>query len=175
MELGLLILRLAIGGTVAAHGAQKLLAPNGGGHGIDDTTGVLGGLGFRPARAHAWLLALAELAGGLFLAAGVLTPLAAAAVIGVMIAAIGAVHLPHGFFAQAGGIEFPLVLVLGATAVALIGPGDWSIDHGLGWTLSGYGWSVAAIAFGLAAGLGVLAARHVTLPGLGRGRHAAHA
>jgi putative oxidoreductase len=174
MSFGLLLLRLTIGGTVAAHGAQKLAPPRYHGHGIDTTTGFVAGLGFRPARAHAWLLAVAELAGGLALAGGFFTPFAAAAIIGVMAAAIGAVHYPKGFFAQNGGIEFPLVLGLGALAVTATGPGDWSIDHALDWQLTGAGWTAVALGMGVAAALATLAARHA--PELRfRRRHAAHA
>lgn len=174
MSFGLLLLRLAIGGTVAAHGAQKLASPRYHGHGIDNTTSFLAGLGFRPARAHAWLLAAAELAGGLALAGGFLTPIAAAAILGVMAAAIGAVHYTNGFFAQNGGVEFPLVLGLSALAVAATGPGDWSIDHALAWQLAGAGWTAAALAVGVAAALATLAARHA--PALRfRRRPAAHA
>ena len=174
MELGLLLIRLSIGGTVAAHGLQKLLDPRRGGHGIDDTAGFLDRLGFRPARAHAWLLAVAELAGGLGLAVGLLTPVAAAAVIGVMVAAIAAVHLDHGFFAQDGGIEFPLVLGLGAAAVAFSGPGDWSLDHGLGVALTGDGWAAAAVLLGVGAGFLTVAARRLSALGAGRGPRPAH-
>ena len=106
MDLGLLVIRPAVGGTVAAHGAQKLLSPRRAGLGIDATAGFLDALGFRPPRAHAWLVGWAELAGGLGLAVGLLTPLAVAAVIGVMVAAIGAAHLSHGFFSQSGGLAF---------------------------------------------------------------------
>jgi len=159
MELGLLVMRLAVGGTVAAHGAQKLLSPRRGGLGIDATAGFLDALGFRPPRAHAWVVGVAELAGGLGLAVGLLTPLAAAAVIGVMVAAIGAAHLSNGFFSQSGGLEYPLVLGSGATALALTGPGRWSLDHVLGWSFTSSGWSVGALCLGLGSALIVLGAR----------------
>jgi putative oxidoreductase len=175
MELGLFLIRLAIGGTVTAHGLQKLLDPERGGHGIDATAGFLDRLGFQPARAHAWLLAVAELAGGLGLAVGLLTPVATAAVIGVMVAAITAVHLDHGFFAQDGGIEFPMVLGLGTAAVAIAGPGDWSVDHALGDPLTGAGWAAAAVLLGVGAGLLTVAARRISALGTtGRGSRPAH-
>ena len=174
MELGPLLIRLAVGGTVAAHGLQKVLDPRRGGHGIDATAGFLDRLGFRPARAHAWLLAVAELAGGLGLAVGLLTAVAAAAVIGVMVAAIAAVHLDHGFFTQDGGIEFPMVLGVGAAAVAIIGPGDWSLDHALGVALTGDGWAAAAVLLGVGAGFLTVAARRLSALGAGRGPRPAH-
>lgn len=174
MNFGLLILRLAVGGTIAAHGAQKLTPARYGGLGIDNVTGFVAGLGFRSARWHAWLLAVTELAAGVALAAGLLTPVAAAAVIGVMVAAIGTVHWTKGFFAQAGGFEFPLLLAGGALAVAATGAGDWSVDHSLGWDLTSAAWTAFALVVGVAAGLAALGARR--LPALrGARRRPAHA
>ena len=167
MDFGLLILRLAVGATTAAHGTQKLLPPTRAGTGLDATAGFVDRLGFRPARAHAWLLALSELAGGVALAAGLVTPIAAAAVIGVMTAAIAAVHLPKGFFAQAGGIELPLLIGLGALAIAFTGSGNWSVDHALGWHLTGDRWALVAAVLGLAAAAATLAARRLRVPWTG--------
>src|SRR5207244_8770188 len=83
MSAGILLLRLAVGPTVAAHGAQKLFGAFGG-HGLEGTAQFLESLGFRPGRLHAWALGAGELVGGIMLATGLLTPLGAAAVIGVM-------------------------------------------------------------------------------------------
>ena len=80
MDLGLLIVRLVIGITLAAHGSQKLLGWFGGG-GIAGTGPFFEQLGFRPGRLHAALASIAETGGGLLLAAGLLTPLAAAAIL----------------------------------------------------------------------------------------------
>lgn len=102
MDLGLLIVRLVIGITLAAHGSQKLLGWFGGG-GIAGTGPFFEQLGFRPGRLHAALAGIAETGGGLLLAAGLLTPLAAAAILGVMVVAVGSVHGKKGFFLQNGG------------------------------------------------------------------------
>jgi putative oxidoreductase len=174
MNIGLLILRLAIGGTIAAHGMQKLLPQSRGGFGIDGTTDFVKSLGFRPARGHAWLLALAELVGGLALTAGFLTPLASAVVIGVMVAAIGAVHLGKGFFAQNGGYELPMLLGAGAWALAVTGPGEWSLDWAFDWHVTSDAWAAAALLIGIGSGLFATAAREVRFPKVS-GRHPAHA
>lgn len=174
MDIGLLILRIGVGGILAIHGAQKLLPADRGGMGIKATTGFIESLGFRPAKALAWLLALTELVGGLALAAGFGTPVAAAALIGVMTAAILAVHLDKGFFAQSGGYEFPLSLALGALAAAFAGGGEWSLDRVLEWNLAGDAWGIAAGAFGLVSAAVVVGTRHVRFPRLA-GRRAAHA
>lgn len=74
MQVGLLLVRLAVGLTVAAQGAQRLFGVFAG-HGLAGTAEFLDSLRFRPGRAHAWALALAESGGGLLLALGWLTPL----------------------------------------------------------------------------------------------------
>jgi len=92
MSFGLLILRLVVGLTMAAHGAQKLFGWFGG-YGLAGTGQFFEQLGFRPGRVQAALAGTAELVGGLFLAAGFLTPAAAAAVAAVMLVAAVSVHI----------------------------------------------------------------------------------
>src|SRR4051794_8666803 len=107
MNIAILLVRIAVGGTVAAHGSQKLFGWFHG-HGRAGTGAFLESLGFDPSRAFAWLLGGTELLAGSALAAGFLTPIAAAGVAGVMLAAIAVVHWEKGFFAADGGYEFPL-------------------------------------------------------------------
>src|SRR5690348_1821338 len=87
MEVGLLVLRVVVGAFFAAHGAQKLFGWFGG-YGLAGTGGFFESMGFRPGRAMAAVAGFSEFAGGLGIALGLLTPLAAAAVIGVMINAL---------------------------------------------------------------------------------------
>jgi len=148
MNVAMLILRLGVGLTVAAHGAQKLFGVFEG-HGISGTAGFLESLGFRPGRAHAWLLGLVETLGGLALALGLLTPLAAAAIAGVMLTAAVAVHLSQGFFNAQGGYEYVLMLAVTSIAIAFAGPGRYSLDHELGWHLAGTSWGLIATAVAL--------------------------
>lgn len=95
---------------------------------------------------------LAETAGGLCLALGVLTPIAAAFLLSVMLVASVAVHLEKGFFAQNGGYEFGLVLGLGALSLAFTGPGSLSLDTLFGYAMSGTFWGVGALVVGLLGG-----------------------
>lgn len=127
---GLLVLRTVVGLTLAAHGAQKLFGWFGG-PGIKGFAGMLGQLNIRPTALWAWVAALAELVGGLALAVGLLTPLAATAIAGSMLVAIATVHLAKGFWNTQGGIEFPLLILASVVALALTGPGVYSIDHWL--------------------------------------------
>jgi putative oxidoreductase len=127
MDVGILVLRLAVGLTVGVHGLQKLTTLFGG-RGVAGTSQFVESLGFRPGRFFAYLLGLGELTGGFLLAAGLLTPIGALIVIGVMTAAVVTVHWPKGFFASNGGFELPLLLGTGAAAIAFTGPGAYSYD-----------------------------------------------
>ena len=84
------------------------------------------------------------------LATGFLTPLGAAAIIGVMHQAVRTVHWEKGFFNTEGGYEYNLVLTAAAVALADTGPGPWSLDRALGTELSGPFWALAALGAGLA-------------------------
>src|SRR5712664_1845806 len=128
---GILILRLVIGLTLAAHGAQKLFGWWGG-SGMKGWTGAMNHMRIRPATPWAWASALAEFGGGLGLALGFLNPLPSFAIAGSMLVAIALVHLPKGFFNTKGGYEFNLAILAAVAAVALIGSGPYSLDAALG-------------------------------------------
>ena len=135
MDLGLLLLRALIGALMAAHGAQKLFGWFSG-HGLRGTADFLESLGWRPGRTFALLLGAAELVGGLALALGAGTPVAAGVLIAVLANAAWVVHRPNGLWNTVGGYEYPLVLVGAAAALAITGPGRFSIDHLAGWQLA---------------------------------------
>jgi putative oxidoreductase len=158
MSLGLLIIRLVVGLTLAAHGTQKLFGWFGGG-GVAATSQMFEKIGLRPARVHARLAGLAETCGGVLLAVGLLTPAAAAMILAVMIVAVPLVHLQRGFFAVNGGWEYNLVLAASALGVGFAGPGAFSLDAmlGLSW---GEQWGVAALIVGSIAGAAVVLARN---------------
>jgi putative oxidoreductase len=169
MELALLGLRLVVGLTFVAHGAQKLFGSFGG-PGITGTAGFLEQLGLRPAKLKAWLSGGAEFFGGLLIALGLLTPFAAAALIASMTAATLTVHARNGFFNTAGGFEYNLVLAASVFALAGVGAGTWSLDHALGIDAMGTGWALAALGAGILGGIGaVLGGRLVSEHGTRRG------
>jgi len=126
--LGLLILRLAVGLIIAGHGAQKLFGWWGG-PGMNGWTQSVTRLRIRPAQPWAWIAAVAEFGGGLLLAVGFLSPLGSLAIAGSMLVAIATVHLPRGFWVTKGGYEFNLALLAAAAALALTGPGAYSLDQ----------------------------------------------
>ena len=125
--LGLLILRVVIGLIVAAHGLQKLFGWWGG-PGITGWVGAMNRMRIRPARPWAWISILAEILGGVGLAIGLLPPLPSLAIAASMLVAIALVHLPRGFWATKGGYEFTLSILAGVAAIALVGPGAYSLD-----------------------------------------------
>jgi putative oxidoreductase len=153
---GILCLRVVVGLSLAAHGAQKLFGWFEGG-GPRGTAGFFGALGFRPPLAMAIVAGLSESAGGF------LTPFAALAMASVMVVAVGSVHVRNGFFVGNGGYEYNLVLWTVAVAVAATGPGRFSIDHAVGWdgTLSGVWWGVGVLVASIGGGLLVLSTRQV--------------
>jgi putative oxidoreductase len=125
-DFGLLILRLAVGLTMAAHGAQKLFGWFNGG-GLDGTGKFFEMSGYPASKAMAAVAGLSETLGGLALAIGLLTPLAAAALVGTLLNAI-AVKWGGGFFAPKG-IEYELILTLAAGSLAHTGPGRYAADR----------------------------------------------
>ena len=97
MDLGLLVIRLAVGLLFVGHGAQKLFGVFGGG-GLEGTAGMFDSIGLRPGWLHARAAGTAELLGGALLALGLFTPVAAAALIAMMTAAVITVHGPNGIW-----------------------------------------------------------------------------
>ena len=148
MNIGLLLLRLAVGLTLAAHGSQKLFGWFGG-PGLNGTGQLFAMLGFHPGRRHALLAGLAETVGGLLLALGLITPLGSAAVISVMLVAIYSVHMQKGFFAQNGGYEYNLVLAVAALTLAFTGSGSLSLDSLLNQGDAGAFSGLAALVVGI--------------------------
>lgn len=131
MDTGLLIARLVFGLLMAAHGTQKLFGWFGG-YGLTAVSGYFESLGFRPGRFFATIAAVSEVVGGVLVAAGFLGPIGPAVVLGVMIVAAVTVHLQHGLFAANNGIEVPLLYAIAFIALALTGPGAYSLDAAIG-------------------------------------------
>jgi len=150
MDTGLLILRLVVGALFFGHGAQKLFGWFGG-HGREGTGQFFHSLGFRPGVPMALLGGMAEAGGGTLLVLGLLTPLAAAAIIGQMVTAGVAVHAKKGVWNTNGGIELPLVYAVVAAALAFTGPGRYSLDRAFGWQLAGMSYGMGAVALGVVA------------------------
>ena len=124
-------IRLALGIVMFAHGAQKVLGSFGG-SGFNQFVSGNTPFGFmRPAWLWLAAAALSEFVGGILVALGFLTRVAAFFIACVMVTAIIGVHWPGGFFAATRGYEYPLSLFAMAIALLIAGGGQASIDKGL--------------------------------------------
>jgi putative oxidoreductase len=136
LDLGLLLLRLVVGGTFVGTGLMKLTGWWHG-DGITGTRHALEHMGWKQPKVSGMLVTVAELGGGAFIVIGLLTPLAAAAVLAVAIDAwLTLQHTQHGLtynVAHNPGIPLTILLGVGAAAIILTGPGRIAVDVGRGW------------------------------------------
>ncbi len=119
-SVGLLLLRLVMGMAFVLHGWPKIQEPFGWMGPEAPVPGILQALA-----------ALAEFGGGLALIVGLLTRLATLGIAGVMVVAVGMVHVPQGDpFVGQGGPSWELAAVYLACAILflLLGPGRFSLD-----------------------------------------------
>lgn len=155
IDLGLLLLRLAVGLVFLAHGWHHIF----GGGKISNTASWFEGLGMRPGVLHAWTASLTELGAGALLIVGLLTPLAGAGIVGVMLVAWITNHIKNGFFIfrPGEGYEYVMTLTFCGLMFATVGGGGWSIDRAIGIFVPP-GWLAAGIclAAGVVGALGLL-------------------
>lgn len=156
----LLLLRVVVGATMIAHGVNHWL----GGGRIAGTAGWFTGLGLRHGYAQAWASVVTEIGAGVLLVLGLFTPLAAGAVVGVMLVAGLLAHRTNGFFVFKEGYEYVLVLAVVAVALGVLGPGRASLDHAFDITVTGWAGGFTALGLGVASTLGLLAAFYRPTP-----------
>lgn len=125
IDVALLIVRIGLGVTLAAHGYNKFY----GGGRIPGTAGWFASIGMKPGMFHANLAATGEVVAGVFFAIGLFTSFAAAGFVALMVIAALLVHRKEGFFIVSGGWEYTFILGLVPLTVAMIGPGELSVDH----------------------------------------------
>ena len=136
VDVAALLLRGVVGGTMLAHGWNHAF----GGGKIAGTSRWFASIGMRPALVHAYVATLTEIGCGVLLLLGLLTPLAAGGVLGTMLVALVTAHLKNGFFIFRPGQGYEYVLMICVVAVALAGTGGgWlSLDHAVGYPISGW-------------------------------------
>ena len=154
VDLPSVILRVAVGITMLAHGWNHVY----GGGKLPGTARWFASIGFRHSKIHALLASVGELAAGALLILGLLTPLAAASVVGTMLVALIANHRKNGYFIfrPGEGYEYVLMITLVCLATGAVGGGRLSVDHALGLADDLNGWTglaIAAVGGGLGAAL----------------------
>jgi putative oxidoreductase len=130
LSMGLLVVRVAIGLIMAAHGAQKLFGWWGG-YGLRATGQTFEQMGFQPGTLFAAAASISEISSGLLVASGFLGAIGPALMVSVMIVA-ASVHWEHGLFGAGKGFELPLLYGVAAFGLALTGYGEYSVDALLG-------------------------------------------
>lgn len=125
-DLGLLLLRIALGGLMLFHGMHKLI------YGVGFIGDMLAAIGLPSFIAYGSLLA--ELVASLMIICGIWTRLASVVFAGNMVVAILMAHASEMFSlsSMTGGlvIELPLLYLLGAAVLCLTGGGRFAVTKG---------------------------------------------
>lgn len=147
-DIAALVLRIALGGIMLAHGVKHA-------RGRAKTSKWFGSIGFKSPDLQWFASTATEIGVGVLLIIGLITTMAAAGVIGIMVVAFVSVHRAAGFWVTARpdeGWEYILSLSSIATALAVAGPGEFSVDAMLDLVPLLDGWiGGGAVVFGLIA------------------------
>ena len=122
-DFALLVLRLVLGAVFVAHGYNHWFEM-----GMVETGRQFAALGVPQPQLSAYLTGTVELIGGAFLAVGLLTTITASLLALIVLAAGYFVHLGNGFFIEAGGVEYTLVLAAALFIITVFGTGRASLD-----------------------------------------------
>lgn len=151
LNLGLLIIRVIVGVTFAAHGWAKVKG------GLAGVAGWFEAEGLKPGALHARLAAFGEIGTGLAFAAGLLFPFTNAGIVGIMVVAGFIGHRKNGFFIIREGWEYVFILATIAAGLASTGPGEWSIDNAIDLAIDGWAGLAIAVVGGVGAAVATLA------------------
>ena len=122
-DFALLVLRFVLGAVFVAHGYNHWFEM-----GMAETGRQFAALGVPQPQLSAYLTGTVELIGGAFLAVGLLTTITASLLALLVLAAGYFVHLDNGFFIEAGGLEYTLVLAAALFIITVFGTGRVSLD-----------------------------------------------
>ncbi len=110
-DVGLLILRLTVGGLLSGHGSQKLFGWFGG-YGLKGTAGWLESMGLKPGHLWATGAGASEFGGGMLTTLGLFHPLGPIGTIAAMIMATAKAHWGKPIWVSEGGAELPVTCFL---------------------------------------------------------------
>lgn len=161
LDLGLLILRIAVGGTMLLRGLHRFGLF--GGQGMSSVADGLENLGFTTQPTLlAWVLSVTEVGAGGLLVLGFFTPLMAAAILSIT-ATHAYLDRTVGYFSEAAagdaqipGYAFPLMVGAGAVALLFTGPGRAAIDVATPWRKKPLPFGLVALLLAAAAAVAVL-------------------
>ncbi|WP_349269294.1 membrane protein [Mycolicibacterium parafortuitum] len=158
-DLGLLLLRVAVGVLLIGHGLQKVFGWWGG-PGLDGFRDQLTDVGFRNADILTYVAAGGQIAAGILLVLGLFTPIAAAGALGYLVTAtLAEATLAHNEARLSSfltdGHEYQIVLLVAVAAIVLVGPGKYGLDAGRGWARRPFVGSAAALILGAGAGVAI--------------------
>ena len=158
-DLGLLILRVALGGLMIIHGLQKAFGWWGG-PGLDGFNSSLDEMGFKNADILTYAATGGHIAAGVLLVLGLFTPIAAAGALaylinGVLATAMAAHEQARLAEVITDGTEYRLIVVVAAAAIILTGPGRYGFDAGRGWARRPFVGSFVALVLGVAGGIAI--------------------
>jgi putative oxidoreductase len=158
-DLGLLLLRVAVGVLLIGHGLQKVFGWWGG-PGLGGFRDQLTDVGFRNADILSYVAAGGQIAAGVLLVLGLFTPIVAAGALGYLVTSLLAeASIAHdearlsAFLTD--GHEYQVILMVAVAAIILVGPGRYGLDAGRGWSRRPFIGSVAALILGVGAGVAV--------------------
>ena len=126
-DTALLLLRSALGMMIFVHGYNKAFR----GGKLAGTGRWFESMGMRPGKIHATLAAGTEMGVGVLLVLGLLTQLAAAGLIALMVVAFWTVHRDKGFMITGEGWEYVALIAVMSLVCAILGPGAMSLDYEL--------------------------------------------
>ena len=149
-DVALMILRAALGMMIFVHGYNKTFR----GGRIAGTGRWFQSMGMRPGKVHAALAAFTEMGVGALLVVGLITQVAAAGLIGLMVVAFWTVHRDKGFMITGEGWEYVALISVMSLVCAMLGPGRISLDAALDIADRLDGWTGMWIALLLGVGVG---------------------
>ena len=154
-----MLLRVALGALLIAHGLQKAFGLWGG-QGLNGFQQSLADMGYQYSNVLTYVSVGGQIGAGVLLVLGLFTPLAAAGAVAYLINALLAAvaaqpDSSYRVFFLPDGHEYLVMLLVLAAALVLTGPGKYGFDAGRGWARRPFVGSAVALVLGIGVGVGI--------------------